>query len=291
MNSLIRYPGGKSKLCQQIIDKLSSYITPNTIYYEPFFGGGGIGLKLLKNPPLKSPLGMRYIFYPTISSIWINDKDIGISCLWTSVIKYAEKLKRKIIDFKPSVFDFYAFKRELLRLDRKPILEDDIVDIGFKKLAIHQISYSGLGTKSGGPLGGINQQSKYLIDCRWSPKYLCKKIDNFHTLFSNINIEQQYCTNEDFGVLLNNANTNCLVYLDPPYYVKGNELYQCGFNENDHVRLSNMLRIANYKWLLSYDDCPEIRKLYWWANTESLSVNYTINTSNNKNELLITNAK
>ena len=44
-----------------------------------------------------------------------------------------------------------------------------IVDIGFKKLAIHQISYSGLGTMSGGPLGGAGQKSQYKIDCRWSP--------------------------------------------------------------------------------------------------------------------------
>jgi len=46
------------------------------------------------------------------------------------------------------------------------------LDVGFKKLAIHQISYSGLGTKSGGPLGGKSQESIYKIDCRWSPKHI-----------------------------------------------------------------------------------------------------------------------
>ena len=38
--------------------------------------------------------------------------------------------------------------------------EENQISKAFKKLAIHQISYSGLGTKSGGPLGGEKQQSK-----------------------------------------------------------------------------------------------------------------------------------
>jgi hypothetical protein len=36
---------------------------------------------------------------------------------------------------------------------------DDLVGIGLKKVIIHQISYSGLGTKSGGPLGGISKDT------------------------------------------------------------------------------------------------------------------------------------
>ena len=47
---------------------------------------------------------------------------------------------------------------------------------GFMKIAVHQLSYSGLGLRSGGPLGGRSQASPYKIDCRWSPEYIYKKM-------------------------------------------------------------------------------------------------------------------
>ena len=82
-----------------------------------------------------------------------------------------------------------------------------IVDLGFKKLAVHQTSYSGLGTKSGGPLGGAEQKSEYTIDCRWSPNYICKKVDRLHDLFAAIEVHGNGCTNLDFADVI--PDTDC----------------------------------------------------------------------------------
>ena len=68
---------------------------------------------------------------------------------------------------------------------------------------------------------------------------------------------------------------------------KGNVLYQYGFTENDHVRLSNRLKSCKFSWLLSYDDCPETRKMYSWATCDTCKVNYSITTARTKQELLI----
>lgn len=269
--SLIRFPGGKSKLRYSILKRLLERDSNITEYREPFFGGGSIGFEFLKNTNNKK--------------VWINDKDTSLVCLWNAVIKYPELLKEKVKAFVPSVEMFFSIKNELLTLQPQNVT--DTVDIGFKKLAIHQISYSGLGTKSGGPLGGIDQQSKYKIDCRWSPKTLCKKIDNLHKLISKFVIHDNECSNLDFQQLLDDTTDIALVYLDPPYFVKGNDLYQCGFTYEDHVRLAESLRYTKHSWVLSYDDCPEIRELYQWAFIEELSVNYTINGSRAKKELLI----
>lgn len=252
--SFFRYPGGKSKLKSKILDRLTGH---NLQYREPFFGGGSIGLELHTD------------------KMWINDKDVGISCLWTSVIRYPEDFKRQVLNFIPTVQSFQEIKSELHHI-KMPIEKKDIVDIGFKKLAIHQISYSGLGTKSGGPLGGVEQKSKYKIDCRWSPQYICKKIDKLHDKLKSIQIYENSCTNLDFIDLINNSSCDSILYLDPPYYVKGNDLYQHGFMVKDHVRLCEALKATKHKWVLSYDDCPQIRKLYEWAKVETLSVNYTI---------------
>lgn len=278
--SFIRYPGGKSKLHKLIISKLKEISGDKKLEYrEPFFGGGSIGIKFLENFHTKSA--------------WINDKDLGISRLWKLVAESPEPLKNKVRDFKPNINHFDLYKELLIENDRYMTP----VDHGFMKLAIHQISYSGLGVKSGGPLGGRSQKSIYKVDCRWSPKHICKKIDQTHNIFKKI--ENFKCTSVDFEELISTKG-EFLIYLDPPYYVHGNSLYQEGFSKKDHIRLAQALKSCDGLWLLSYDDCPEVRSLYkGWARIESVDVNYSITATKDKStgerksrkkpELLITN--
>jgi hypothetical protein len=65
MRSFFRYPGGKYKLREVIIDRLlKQHHSPSfSQYREPFFGGGSISLVLLSR-------------CPEMKRIWINDKDI-----------------------------------------------------------------------------------------------------------------------------------------------------------------------------------------------------------------------
>jgi len=275
--SFFRYPGGKSKLSKQILHCLNTQLEQSkaTEYREPFFGGGSVGLKFLASSP-------------EISSLWLNDKDINLACLWTSVLRYPDLLTERVLQFSPTVADFYSFKQELL--DSEPVdftNKEQVSDRGFKKLAIHQISYSGLGTKSGSPLGGKEQKSEYKIDCRWSPAYIATKITKTYQLLSKYQVHQQSCSTDDFSWLLHTQGNSALIYLDPPYYVKGNELYQHGFTNEDHLRLARDLKETNHAWVLSYDDCPEVRELYNWAVIEELQVNYSITTARQKVELLI----
>ena len=268
--SFFRYPGGKSKLRDQIAQRLAEQAEHDGLEFrEPFFGGGSIGLKLLSDNT-------------EMRKIWINDWDIGIACLWTSVIRYHDEFKERVRRFTPSVEAFYEMRHELTTLSVMPVEGDRIVDLGFKKLAVHQTSYSGLGTKSGGPLGGVGQKSQYKIDCRWSPDYICKKVDRLHDLFAAIEVRGNCCTNLDFADLIEDTHCSSLLYLDPPYYVKGNDLYQHGFTVEDHERLADALRNTEHMWVLSYDDCPEVRRLYQWAKVESLDVNYSITAIKDK---------
>lgn len=267
--SFFRYPGGKSKLRNEITRRLSDRATNGNLQYrEPFFGGGSVGLKFLSENLMTN-------------RIWINDKDIGIASLWTSVIQYPNELMDKIKAFVPSVKAFHEIREELIGLSY-PLDYRRLVDVGFKKLAIHQISYSGLGTMSGGPLGGEAQKSRYKINCRWSPGYICKKIIKLHKQFRTIVVHDAHCTSYDFSQLITDTSYDSLLYLDPPYYHKGNVLYQCGFSQQDHERLATLLKATKHQWVLSYDDCPEIRELYKWAYIEPLDVNYSITALKHK---------
>jgi DNA adenine methylase len=272
--SFFRYPGGKKKLLAQVLDRLHVQSDGCTEYREPFFGGGSIGIHYIKE------------FNPTVCHI--NDKDVNLAALWTSVIAYPELLSARVLNYTPVVEDFWLFRTELEEARPVSDVPEEIVDRGFKKLAIHQISYSGLGTKSGSPLGGRAQASAYKIDCRWSPAKIASKIKKNNELFKLLEVKYAACTSLDFSSLLDDTSTRSLVYLDPPYYVKGNSLYQEGFTQDDHLRLAQKLQNTEHAWVLSYDDCPEIRELYNWATVEELKVKYSITSMRDKVELLIT---
>lgn len=280
--SFFRYPGGKSKLRNEIAERLNLYAQNTDLEYrEPFFGGGSIGLNFLHD-------------HPSWLKLWINDKDAGVASLWTSVVRYADDLSEMVQKFVPSVQKFDEFKEELTQNNPMPRQRTKIVEYGFKKLAIHQISYSGLGTMSGGPLGGRKPENvagkgstkevKYPIDCRWSPDYICKKIKKLHEQFSNYTLRAEQCTCLDFAEVIADEDADALIYLDPPYYIKGNDLYQHGFTVKDHRRLADELKKSKHFWVLSYDDCEEVRSLYDFADVCQISgVNYSITATKDEN--------
>ena len=84
-----------------------------------------------------------------------------------------------------------------------------------------------------------------------------------------------------------NQQNPAFVYLDPPYYKKGPELYQFSFGKEQHEWLANRLRSLPHPWLLSYDDCEEVRALYQYAVVREVPLNYSINGATTKTELLI----
>lgn len=68
--------------------------------------------------------------------------------------------------------------------------------------------------------------------------------------------------NQDFETLIKHYDrTDAFFYLDPPYF-STEDMYEVGFGWDDHVRLLDTLKNIKGKFLLSYNDCDEIRKLY-----------------------------
>ena len=75
-------------------------------------------------------------------------------------------------------------------------------------------------------------------------------------------LENAVIENQDFEVLIKHYDRdNAFFYCDPPYY-SSEYVYQCGFTWDDHLRLKNTLANSKGKWLVSCNDCKEIRELY-----------------------------
>ena len=117
---------------------------------------------------------------------------------------------------------------------------------------------------------------------------LFKLIEQVGKRLENVVIE-----NQDFEVLIKHYDReNSFFYCDPPYF-SSEYVYQCGFTWNDHLRLKNALANAKGKWLVSYNDCEEIRNLYdgcsFFDFTRLHSMKQRINAGEQFPELLISN--
>lgn len=277
---MIRYPGSKDKIVRAI---RRSFPDPLRIgglfaerrfeYREPFFGAGAVGFNVL------GKLGRT-------GTAWLNDRDYGMVALWKSVYDVPDELCDRVRRFTPSVKDFYRFRDED---DNRSL---DPVETGFRKLALHQTSFSGLGAKAGGPIGGRKQSSAYNVDCRWNASRLCRHIKERHKVLRRLARVSITC--QDFSLLIREAPATAFIYADPPYVEKGPELYKHSMTEADHRRLCADLQSCKAQWVLSYDDHPLVREMYAWARIASVSLTYTTaiaNTSRRKNsEVIITPA-
>ncbi|MFQ8702932.1 MAG: DNA adenine methylase [Eisenbergiella sp.] len=98
------------------------------------------------------------------------------------------------------------------------------------------------------------------------PKALHRAIDDFQEFSQRLN--KVVIENLDFEHLISTYdNESALFYADPPYY-NAEKYYPDRFNGEDHQRLYDCLDKIKGRFILSYNDCSEIRKLYQKFNIE-----------------------
>jgi len=144
--SPLRYPGGKTGLSTF----LSKLILENNIcdytYVEPYAGGAGAALKLL--------------FENRVSSIIINDFDRAIYSFWKSAVFQSEKFIDKIESTEVTIEEWNNQKE--IYLNKR----SNQFDLGFATFYLNRTNRSGI--IEGGPIGGIKQKGKWLINARWN---------------------------------------------------------------------------------------------------------------------------
>ena len=257
---LIRYPGSKAKLADAIISLFPDEFRyplwgTSQSYVEPFFGAGAIGFEVLK-------------IIPRTASVFLNDLDIGIVSLWRTVLRDPKGLQRLISNFRPTAESFYEFKAS----------DGDIsggeLSCGFRKLAVHQMSVSGFGVMSGGPLGGRDQRNAaYPVDCRWNAERLQKHVAESHKMlrkFANVEF-----SHGDFEPLIRASGEGAFIYADPPYVKAGPALYKHSMAEDDHRRLARCVRDSSAQWAVSYDEHPLVEEMFSGCTITPIAARYS----------------
>jgi DNA adenine methylase len=81
-------------------------------------------------------------------------------------------------------------------------------------------------------------------------------------------------------------------YLDPPYFTKGQDLYMNHYEPRDHAAVARFVREElDVPWVMSYDDVPEIRRLYRGVRTVPLALDYSARERRRGWEMLLVKPK
>ena len=240
--SPLRYPGGKNRLAPFIAKVcVDNGITEH--YVEPYSGGAAVALFLL--------------FERFVNRVTINDSDRSIYAFWHSVLYQTEDLC-ELITKVPVTIDEWRNQKEI-QMNKDNI---DLINLGFSTFFLNRTNRSGI--IKGGAIGGNNQTGKYKLDCRFNKEELVKRIRMIANQREKIDLYNVDAMCLVDMVLEHNENPeNTLFYFDPPYYVEGHSLYMNYYKKAHHQIVSDKIKqLHNVHWIISYDDAPEIRRLY-----------------------------
>ena len=265
--SPLRYPGGKSKLAPLVKYIIEHKTNANvTTYIEPFAGGAGVALDLLLDG--------------TVDKIIINDYDKAIYSFWRAVITEPDRFIETIVQTPISVEEWKR-QKEIYSKDNKKYS----FELGFAAFFLNRTNRSGILTA--GPIGGYNQTGSYHIDVRFNKENLIHRISQIASHRKSIKIYNKDIRSFIVQVI-NPMQENAFVYFDPPYYIKGKELYINYFHENDHIEIhDHIVQYLTCPWIMTYDAEENISNIYKEYKQMLYNLNYSLANKGKSSELII----
>lgn len=262
--SPLRYPGGKYKIYKYVAELVKANNCDT--YIEPFCGGSAVALELLLSHSVKD--------------IIINDYDYTIYCFWDSILHKTDDFIRLIMNTEITIEEWY----------RQKAIRDDLtghssLEIGFSTFFLNRTNRSGIIDKAG-PIGGLEQQGNYPIDCRFNKDRLVSQIQAIETHKNNVNIYHLEALQFIEEIIL--KKRKAFVFFDPPYYSKGPGLYTNFYTHGDHVNLANAIvqRLKNRRWIVTYDNVNAIKAMYSKMPGFEFELQYSLQRKRHSSEVM-----
>ena len=268
-DSPLRYPGGKASLATLLAQTIELNNLVGCSYFEPFAGGAGAALRLLRKD--------------AVLEIHLNDLDPRITAFWHAVLNEPERFAEAILSVPVSIAEWRRQQQICLHIDgSKPF------ELGFAAFYLNRCNRSGVLLRAG-PIGGYAQTGRWRMDARFNRENLAERV-----LKIARKREQIHITNMDARTFLvkklprGRQRQRAFAYLDPPYYSNGNRLYLNSYEDQDHKYLARYMRQqSTLKWIMSYDDTRFIRDLYKTCVISHLALQYSLQRRQQMRELLI----
>lgn len=237
--SPLRYPGGKNCIFPFVSKLLCENDMIGSSYAEPYAGGAGLALRLLLD---------EYV-----DRIYLNDLDRSVYAFWLAVLTRADALCDWIDGVEVSMSSWRACKK--VQTNAKSA---DLFELAKSTFFLNRTNVSGVLT--GGVIGGQGQHGKYKIDARFNKQDLIDRIQRVHRFRDRIVLSN--LDGLKFAQRIDAKQESVFLYLDPPYFQKGADLYLNFYVEADHRRLAKYVHRMKKRWMISYDHHDFILNLY-----------------------------
>lgn len=261
----LRYPGGKGKFCHFIKQVFESNDLLDGHYAEPYAGGAGVALELL--------------FHEYASTIHINDVDPAVYAFWDAAVNHTDELCQMIADTDVNMANWHRYKAIMENSHEFSSLE-----LAMATFFLNRTNRSGI--LKAGVIGGKDQAGKWKLDVRFNKTDLIRRIDLIGRFKNRIKVY-----NKDANLFLEEVVPSLplksLVYLDPPYYVKGSGLYRNFYSHEDHVQIAGALSSVKHPWIVSYDNVSEIKEIYSDYRQDEYFLSYTAQLKKKGSEVMI----
>lgn len=268
-HSPLRYPGGKQVLYRVLAHLITTNDAEGGTYAEPYAGGGGAAIALL------------YGGY--VRRVLINDADPCVYAFWSAMLSKSEQFL-ELLRTTPVTIREWVKQRDIYRHPKR----HSTLRVGFATFYLNRCNRSGI-IGNGGPIGGRHQSGPWRIDARFNRVELerrIRKILLYRDSISVSNLDAIEFLRRKVAPLAKKDRP--FVYLDPPYYAKGESLYLNHYGPADHAQLAAHVKgRLRFPWVMSYDNVPEIRKLYRSLRQVRFDLDYTARERRRGSELLI----
>lgn len=266
LKSPLRYPGGKQKLFTYTKSLIELNNLRGCTYIEPFAGGSGLALKLLSEG--------------IVENIVLNDADRAIYAIWYSILNYTDEFCSLIFSTPVTLETWYKEKE---KQTKKSSL--DLLSLGFSTFFLNRTNRSGI--INGGVIGGKGQLGNYKLDCRFNKSNLIERVNNIASCKKHISLHNLDAVEFINNKLIHYPN-NSFIFLDPPYYKKGPELYQNHYLHENHIDLcKNIALRIQQPWVVTYDNHEIIKSIYSDFKQQEYSLTYSAQNKYKGKEVMI----
>jgi len=218
-----------------------------------------------------------------VDRIILNDFDRRIYAVWWAILSETDKFIDRIRE-TPVTLDVWHAARRIVEDNSK---DEDPFELGFSTFFLNRTNHSGV-IIGAGPIGGYNQTGKWLIDARWYPETISKRVR-----WLGDHRDQIVLSNADGLDFLSSFaavdHPSIFFFIDPPYVQAGAKLYMNAMNDLKHRDLAKFLTGINAPphWLVTYDDCQLIGDVYSSASIARLPVRYSLRRKRMEHEVCV----
>jgi DNA adenine methylase len=263
--SPLRYPGGKQAVASLLADLLPE---DQGMIIDPFCGGGSLTFECRRRK-LSSFHAMTDLNFELIA-FW-NVASDPLQC--PALMEALNRIHSQGTASNRELF--YNWKQV-------DVTNDSISSRAVRFFFLNRFSFSG-STESGGCSKGDRFTKNSIEALRTIPKALDDVLIRCMDYREAIEIKQP----------VSNGRWSKFLLLDPPYYTAKSLYGKDGdlHDTFDHQELAKVLAATKHRFLMTYDDCPEIRALYAGNYMMELPMVYGMRSKKNKrvSELIIAN--